>query len=112
MARPPSLSRYDELSLRVIHDPNAPLLTREWLRLVRERQGLRQMDVVARLVALGPYAALTRGQLSRLESGKLSLSALGFFQTEGLRQVFNISQTAWDERMRLAAVPVQRRGPA
>lgn len=112
MARLPTSSRNDELSLRVIHDPDAPLLTREWLRLVRERQGLRQMDVAARLAELGPHATLTRRQLSRLESGKLSLSALGFFQMEGLQQVLNISQAKWDERMRLAAVPVQRRGPA
>lgn len=94
----------------MIYSPDTPLLAREWLRLVRERQGLRQVDVAARLAALGPHAALTRVQLSRLERGKLSLSALGFFQTEGLRQVLNISGAEWDERTRLAAVPVQRRG--
>lgn len=87
------------------------MLTREWLRLVRERQGLRQVDVATRLAELGPHVALTREQVSRLESGKLLFSYMGFFQAEGLRQVLNISQAEWDERMQQVGVPLQRRAP-
>lgn len=107
-SRPSPKKRHDELSSRMVRRPDAPVLAREWLRLVRERQGLRQIDVATRLAALGPEAALTRGQLSRLESGKLSLSFLGAFQAEGLRQVLKISQAEWEERMTLVAGPLQR----
>jgi transcriptional regulator with XRE-family HTH domain len=87
------------------------MLTREWLRLVRERQGLRQMDVATRLAALGPQAALSREHLSKLERGKSSFSSLGFFQTDGVRQVLNVAQAEWDERMQQVSVPLQRRAP-
>ncbi|KQR15491.1 helix-turn-helix transcriptional regulator [Deinococcus sp. Leaf326] len=103
------MNRYDELSLQTVDCPGTPVLNREWLRLVRERQGLRQVDVAAGLAALGPHVALTRAQLSKLESGKLSLSFVGLLQAEGLRQVLKISQTEWAERMPLVAVPLQRR---
>ena len=109
MARLPTPTRYDELYLRIIHSPDAPLLAREWLRVVREEQGLRQVDVAARLAMLGPQAALTRVQISRLERGNLNFSALELLQVEGLCQVLNISQAEWEERMRLASMPLQRR---
>ena len=102
-------SRHDELSLRIIHNPDALFLAREWLRVVRERQGLRQVDVATRLALLGPQAALTRVQLSRLERGNLNFASLESSQLEGLRQVLNISQPEWEERMRLISMPLQRR---
>jgi transcriptional regulator with XRE-family HTH domain len=110
-SRPKSSNRYDELSLQVVHHPSEPVLTREWLRLVRERQGLRQVDVAARLAELGPHAALTCSQLSKLERGKMLFSFLGFFRAEGLRQVLDIPEAEWDERMQQVGVPLQRRAP-
>lgn len=106
-----TLNRESAPSLLVANSLSEPMLTRQWLRLMRERRGLRQGDVAARLAELGPHVALTREQLSRLEGGRLNFISLGFFRADALRQVLSISQAEWDERMQQVAVPLHRRAP-
>lgn len=92
------MRRYDAASLRLQEDPTPPMLFREWLRVTRERQNLRQIDVVARLSQKGAQYRLIRVQLSKLENGRLPLSSLSPAQVKGLQEVLGISPEMWTQR--------------